>query len=307
MKVGKHRKKAAIVGVIGVLLLLLATSCGKTDNEVDMEVKKSTWKNKTATYEDKDGWVYKCSYHYYFDGKDRENITPVTFIIANLRYRNGDPEFMMKNEESPAAARDMNKLARFLGYNSDPKHKTVEEILASDWDGLEFEVLDKGIIYDLIHQVVNQELQLKGKLEFEHTQGILNEKIYTDGYQFQIGIQTGNGHAKVIVLDVLYQTGVLASDYVQLSDLVAAGEVTADQMALYRRLKEIKEGIETEEDFCFGMTEFSSETIAGVELSRLYRMLSDVKKGDYLKYRHWEELNETYEPESVEEVLPRNE
>ena len=109
------------------------------------------------------------------------------------------------------------------------------------------------------------------------------------------------------MLDVLYQIGVLASDYVQLSDLVAAGEVTADQMALYWRLKEIEEGIEIEEDFCFGMTEFSSETIAGVELSRLYRMLSDVKKGDYLKYRHWEELNETYEPESVEEVIPGNE
>ena len=304
MKVGKHRKKAAIVGAIGVMLLLLMASCQKTDNEVDMEVKKRTWKNKTATYVDKEGWVYKCSYHYYFDGKDDKNITPVTFLIANLRYRNGDPELMTKNEESPAAARDMNKLARFLGYNSVSEHKTVEELLASDWDGLEFEVLDKGIIYDLIHQVVNQKLQPKGKVEFEHTQGILNEKIYTDGYQFQIGIQTGNGQAKVIMLDVLYQTGVLASDYVQLSDLVAAGEVTADQMALYLRLKEIEDGIKAEEDFCFGMTEFSSETIAGVELSRLYRMLSDVKKGDYMKYWHWEELNETYEPESVEEVLP---
>ena len=304
MKVGKYRKKAATVGVIGVMLLLLMASCQKTNNEADMEVKKRTWKNKTATYVDKEGWVYKCSYHYYFDGKDDKNITPVTFLIANLRYRNGDPEVMTKNEESPAAARDMNKLARFLGYNSVSEHKTVEELLASDWDGLEFEVLDKGIIYDLIHQVVNQKLQPKGKVEFEHTQGILNEKIYTDGYQFQIGIQTGNGQAKVIMLDVLYQTGVLASDYVQLSDLVAAGEVTADQMALYLRLKEIEDGIRAEEDFCFGMTEFSSETIAGVELSRLYRMLSDVKKGDYMKYWHWEELNETYEPESVEEVLP---
>jgi len=290
--------KAVAMGAIAVMLMLVMTACVEQGVYDEVTLKKKTWSEKSASYVDEDGWAYRCHSQYAFSGEDMENVPSIVVMIANLRYLKGEPEFMLKGDESPAAAADMRKLAQFLGYGSGSEHKTVQEILAQDWEALEFETVNKEIIYDLIHQVFSQEVRPRGKAALSQSQGVLKEGGFTDGYQFQIGFLMDYGEVDVVMIDVLYQAGTSEGEYVQLSDIVEGGQATAEHVKLYHRLKEIEEGIEAEEDFCYGMAEYSSEMIASVDLSRLYQMLSDMKAGDYMKYWYWE-IDGIYEPESA--------
>lgn len=84
---------------------------------------------------------------------------------------------------------------------------------------------------------------------------------------------------EVLVLDVLYPTGEGLTDYDQLSDLVREGRADAEQVRLLEALQAIERSVAEENDLRYGLEQYGAETVAGVDLGRLYILLEGIAGG----------------------------
>ena len=293
-----------------LLLLLLVsinvTSCKNPTNEehVDNNIPEEVeWKfgRKSSFVEGENGWYYVFTYIFEKEDLGDIGLIPYNFYGINLRYRYHDDymttvqtvvdgEVVTKTvpqtiqilglSNSIKIKNDMDEIAAILKYSSGKV--TNEELLSLTTDDLTFEEFDEELFLGLIQETLNGEAHKEGNYAYLPIYALLEEKDYLDNYKFQVGFINTQGCMDVVVIDVLYKTGSNYNDYRQLSDMVASGEATIEQIQLYEVIERISQGIQENNDFLY--QEGNLLEIGDVDISRLYSVLADIENNEYLKY-----------------------
>ena len=290
-----------------VLLLLTLSSCKEKENEVGEQETTTMenswvddftgwtrWGKKIAREMTEDGWVYTFDYLFMKDDNPttgaQDDAIPFTFYVINLRYRydrtdpsESDPIQVLGRVGSDAVKRDLDQIWDLLGTGGG-SIPTVEELLALDPDTLTFEEFDKDRFFRLMRQALTGEPHAEGERFLLPTYAMLSEPAFSDGYCFQIGFVSGMGLVDIIFIDVLYRDEDAIHGYVQLSDMVDDGTATDEQAALYAFLKQVEKNVVEHDDFLYESDSYQEETMAGVDMSRLYRFLYDISIYNYDNY-----------------------
>ncbi len=227
-----------------------------------------------------DGWVYTFSYQY-GSGDGVDDIIPYSFTVINMRHRYGDgydePIQIYGEGSDPAVDRDMRKISSLLGYGGNAP--TKDELLATNADSIEFEVVDKDAFFEVMRGALCGEARDVGEYPNLPSYALLSEQMFIDGYAFQIGLLANWGYADYVYIDVLYEDADAPHGYVQLSDMADGGDVSQEQSKLFSTLGSIASGIVSGNDLSYGKDENCDSVIADVKLSRLYDMLDDIEAG----------------------------
>lgn len=240
------------------------------------------------------GWVYTFVRDGMKDGNDSQ-IFKYSFKGINIKYKYAEKYGGISSEAdlitgcllfgngSDAEKRDAQLIASILSND-----KTDEELLALDPDDYTFEVIDKEIFFSLMREALTGEPQKEGtdqnywnKPEY----AFLTEKMYQNGYKFQICFLNETGLIDELFIDVLYKTGEGQMEYDQLSDLVASGRAAAEQIEAFELIQSIVRNIKENVSYIDNADSYRDKTVGGIEFSRLYNFLEDIHNNrieDYL-------------------------
>ena len=167
--------------------------------------------------------------------------------------------------------------------------KTDEELLSLNPDDYTFEVLDKDMFFELMREALTGEAQAEGKDQNYWDKPyfmFLNEQEYIDDYKFQICVLNETGLIDELFIDVLYKTGSGELEYVQLSDLVASGNVTEGQTEVYSLIQTMVSDIKDNTSYIYNSDSYRGRTVDGIDFSRLCDFLEDMHNNrfeDYMK------------------------
>ena len=257
-----------------------------------------------------DGWVYVFDNQYLEGdndyGSSASTRVPFAFKGVNLRYRynedytqvistqddEGNPvsktvlksTLLLGESSVEEEQRDMAKIAEYLNYDRKGSSMTTDELMALTPADLAFECIDGELFVQLMRECLTSDNQVAGKYISIPSYALLTEPVYLDEYKLQIGLIGGFGTVEVMMLDVLYRTGDGLTDYVQLFDLVRDSEASEEQIQLLDTLQSIESGIVQNNDLQYGEKEYGDAVIAGVSLDRLYKMLENIEKSEYMQY-----------------------
>ncbi len=239
------------------------------------------------------GWVYTFTREGMKNGDDSE-IFKYVFYGINIKYKYAEKLGGVSSEDnletgylvfglgSDAEKHDAELISSILSND-----KTDEELLALNPDDYTFEVLDKGMFFELMHEALTGEAQAEGKdpnyLDKPYF-AFLEEEAYADGYKFQICSLNETGLIDELFIDILYKTGSAETDYVQLSDLVASGEATAEQTEVYELIQTITSGIKENTSYIYNSGSYRDKTVSGIDFSRLYGILDDMHNNRFEDY-----------------------
>ena len=289
--------------ISALVFTMLLTICGCGEKKKP-QVSKSNfpcYKN-VARQRNEDGWVFTFVYEY-----EKENVQPIDGLIHfyffgfNVRYRYSDafadhytiekkdgsteevsyqPGCLMWGQSQETAS-DSAKIDQLLATAD------KETLLALDADSLAFDVLDEEMFLRLMREALTGEPQEESDNQsYWDLPGYaaLAEPEFYDEYAFQICFLKETGLVDVCYIDLLYQTGSGPTDYVQLSDIVEAGEATEDQIQLFQELQEISQYIEQEETFNVTSDKYMKQNYGNVDMERLRTFLNNIHKGEYFQY-----------------------
>ncbi len=294
--------------IFGVTL----TSCNVQENKENnknetQEDAGLSWGRKSAMLETDDGWFYVFYHNFNKDSQVDNGLIPYQFFGVNLKYRyhedyvttiQYESNGQLVEKEVPAVIQilgesnstaiklDMDEIADVLKYSGG--EITNEELLSLTTDDLTFEELDEKMFLDLIREALTGEPHKEGKYGYLPGYALLEEKQYLNGYKFQIGFIVTVGCLDAVVIDVLYQTGSGYDEYVQLSDMVASGTATQEQIELYQFIENIENGM-LENNDCLYLSSIDSVAyeFSNIDISRLNLFLENIEQGaysDYIKY-----------------------
>ena len=240
------------------------------------------------------GWVYTFVRDGMKDGNDSE-IFKYSFKGINIKYKYAEKYAGVSSDSdlitgcllfgngSDAERRDARLISSILSND-----KTDEELLALNPDDYTFEVIDKEMFFRLMREALTGEPQEEGtdqnywnKPEY----AFLTEKIYQNGYKFQICFLNETGLVDELFIDVLYKTGEGQTEYEQLSDLVASGRATAEKKEAFDLICAIVSDIKETVSYLSNADSYTDKTVGGIEFSRLYSFLDDIHNNrieDYL-------------------------
>lgn len=293
------KRRITTLALIAFLIsITLLSSCKTTETPSDSnEVFEVKFFRKVARETLDNGWVYTFVYE---DLKDEsaDNSTGIkySFYGINIRYRYAD-----KFEGDPNAS-DMSDSQNclLLGYGSDAeardmelissmiyKDKTVEELLSLDPNDYEFEVVDKDIFFELMRKALTSEPQKEGTdLTYweKPVYAFMAEPAYLSGYKFQICFLHETGCVDELYIDVLYQTGNGAKDYVQLSDLVDNGTATEEQKQAFDLICSIVNDIKENENYIVNSENYENKKIGDIDFNRLYTFLENIHNNNFESY-----------------------
>lgn len=239
------------------------------------------------------GWVYTFTREGVKNGDDSE-VFKYVFYGINVKYKyaekyggissedNLKTGWLLFGECSEAEKRDAELISSILS-----NEKTDEELLALNPDDYTFESLDKNMFFELMREALTAEPQAEGADQNYWDKpyfAFLQEKEFTDGYKFQISCLNETGLIDGLYIDVLYKTGAGDADYVQLSDLVASGEATAEQIEVFELIGAISDGIKGNTSYIYNCGSYRDKTIDGIDFSRLYKFLDDMHNNRFEEY-----------------------
>ena len=262
-----------------------------------------------------DGWVFTFTADQLKEGEDPDLI-PYSFFGVNLRHRYDDdylqvaahrgedpqpylqrysdyllhpaeipgsgsvvrelwvPDKLYWGEGSAAQQRDMEQIEAILGSGMTP-----EALLALDPADYSFASFDKMIFFDLLREALTGAPHEEGTdLNYHELQpvALLTEPDWRDGCKLQIGWLSEMGCIDELFIDLLYKTGEGRRDYVQLSDLVEAGEATPEQREAFALLQTVAERVKTSNRFLAGAELYRGRTLAGMDFDRLWTFMNDL-------------------------------
>ena len=239
------------------------------------------------------GWVYTFTREGMKDGDDSE-VFKYVFYGINVKYKyaekyggvssneNLETGWLLFGDCSEAEKRDAKLVASILSND-----KTDEELLALNPDDYSFEVLDKDMFFELMREALTSEPQAEGADQNYWDKpyfAFLQEKEFSDEYKFQISFLNETGLIDELFIDVLYKTGHGKTDYVQLSDLVASGEATAEQTEVFELIEAITAGIKENTSYIYNCGSYRDKTVNGIDFSRLYVFLEDMHNNRFEDY-----------------------
>ena len=239
------------------------------------------------------GWVYTFTREGMKNGDDSE-IFKYVFYGINIKYKfaekfggissedNLETGYLLFGDGSDAEKRDAALISSILSND-----KTDEELLALNPADYTFEVLDKDMFFELIHEALKGEAQAEGKDSNYWDKpyfAFLEEEAYIDNYKFQICCLNETGLIDELFIDILYKTGSAETDYVQLSDLVASGEATAEQREVYELIQTITNDIKENTNYIYNSGSYREKTVEGIDFSRLYSILDDMHNNRFDEY-----------------------
>ncbi len=244
-----------------------------------------------------DGWVYTFCHDFNKDGSEISDRSIYTsfFRAFNIRYAYTDgTESTFDIGGGTPLGRDMKKISELLYSEPLPRK---EDLLAVDRESVAFEAIDGDMFFDMMTAALNGRAHPVGNWSVYPEHGLLREQGYEDGYAFQFGFVCECGVFEASFIDVLYPADGAPCGYVQLSDMVDAGTATGEESELFRVLSEISGGITGEDDLYFGDERYKGETLASVDLGRLYAMFEkiDAEDGIELLFRKAEGTPESEE------------
>lgn len=317
----KYNRLLAII-LLAVLLLCL-TGCKKDPVEQEREAMEEKYDvngadpyhirspggfnvwvyEKIARTVTDDGWVFSFAQYGSKTGDDSD-LFRYSFSGFNLRYRYDDNYIQIQthtNEKGdtlkercipsmldwgygpPAQQRDRELIETILTNDKEP-----EDLLALDPVDYRFESIDGALFFGLMREALTGERHAEGTnhVYWEmQEKAFLTEPVALDGYKLQIAFLSALGCVDEIYIDVIYPTGDGYQDYVQLSDLVEAGEATAEQRDAFALLQQIGERIKTEDSFIAGAEDYRDKVIGGVDFSRLERFMHNLHENKWEQYQ----------------------
>ncbi len=250
------------------------------------------------------GWVFTFVNEGYKDtSRDSTNLAQYSFYGINIRYKHDDayihtylrerpngtryyeyvaPPCLIFGEGSEAEKRDVQKVQQILDHT-----KTPEEILATNPDDYDFEVLDKDMFFSLIRKAITGQPQKEGT-EVSYWEkpiyAFFTEPEYKDGYKFQIAFLHETGCVDELFIDVLYETGEEYDAYIQLSDLVSNGEATNEQKEAFALITSVTSAIKEDESFITECESYMRKSIGNIDFSRLYDFLYNIHINNHTLY-----------------------
>ncbi len=257
------------------------------------ESPKIAFYRKVARQTTDNGWVFTFVRDGMKNGNDT-NIIKYTFNGINIKYRYAEKYGGISSADnvrsrclifgygSDAEQRDMDLVSSILS-----KDKTDEELLTLDPNDYTFEVLDKDIFFSLMRKSLTGEPQKEGTdLNYwdKPSYAFLAEEEYVDGYKFQVSFLNETGLIDELHIDVLFKTGEGRTDYDQLSDLVASGRATAEQIEAYELIQSMVVGIKENVSYIYNADAYRYKTIGKIDFSRLYKFLEDIHNNNIDDY-----------------------
>lgn len=239
------------------------------------------------------GWVYTFTREGTKDGDD-SNVIKYIFYGINVKYKyaekyggvsseqNLDTGWLLFSQCSEAEKRDAELISSILS-----NAKTDEELLALDPNDYTFEVLDKDMFFELMREALTGEPQAEGTDQNYWDNpyfAFLEEQAYLDGYKFQICCLNETGLIDGMFIDVLYKTGEGATEYDQLSDLVATGKATAEQTEVFELIQSIASDIKENTSYISNAESYRDKIVDGIDFSRLYDFLNDMHNNRFEDY-----------------------
>lgn len=293
---------SAIVPIVGMITGTLSVGLPSTDlpenagNNPSASASDSSeimFYRKVARRRLDNGWVYTFTREGMKDGDD-SGVYKYVFYGINVKYKyaekyggissedNLKTGWLLFGECSEAEKRDAELISSILS-----NEKTDEELLALNPDDYTFESLDKNMFFELMREALTAEPQAEGADQNYWDKpyfAFLQEKEFTDGYKFQISCLNETGLIDGLYIDVLYKTGAGDADYVQLSDLVASDEATAEQIEVFELIGAISDGIKGNTSYIYNCGSYRDKTIDGIDFSRLYKFLDDMHNNRFEEY-----------------------
>ena len=230
-----------------------------------------------------------------------------SFIGIDLRHRYGEDcwneAFMIDRAADGSPIYIVNSIRSsgiWFGMGSEAEkrdRKLIQEILekvlnpeiSGDPDPADysFEVLDKEMFFGLLREALaDAPDSWSGKeRDTRLSTGVYVEPLWQDGYRFQIITAVRVNGIDEAYIDVLYQTGEAYNAYGQLSDLVEAGDATAQQQELFDFLQEVRSTVKDKDSFIAAVKELGEKKIEGVDFSRLIAFLKALEEGEEACYQ----------------------
>lgn len=279
-----------------LLCVLLSFCCSACTNGNKEETLNILFYRQVARETTDNGWCFTFVREGFKDpNADESNLARYRFFGFNIRYRykglldktmeRGSSENggLIWGRLSDGQASDMRQVEKILNRN-----KTPEDLLALDPADCEFEELDGEMFFRLMREALTGEWQKEGttlsyweKPEYS----FLQEPEFENDYKFQVCFMQETGCVDELFIDVLYKDANPVG-YIQLSDLIENGKADGEQMKLWNTIKEITNTIKENEIYISGQEKYQKTTIAGVDLGRLYSLLTDIHNNEFDRY--WE-------------------
>ena len=286
---------SAIIPIVGMLTGMISDGSTQGNNPAGVlsQDGEIMFYRKVARRTLDNGWVYTFTREGMKDGDDSE-IFKYVFYGINVKYKyaekyggissedNLKTGWLLFGECSKAEKRDAELISSILS-----NEKNDEELLALNPDDYTFESLDKNMFFELMREALTAEPQAEGADQNYWDKpyfAFLQEKEFTDGYKFQISCLNETGLIDGLYIDVLYKTGAGDADYVKLSDLVASGEATAEQIEVFDLIGAIADGIKENTSYIYNCGSYRDKTVDGIDFSRLYKFLDDMHNNRFEEY-----------------------
>ena len=270
-------KITRLFGAICSIALIL-TSCASKGAE-DVEWKFS---EKIARSIQPDGWVYSFEYEYMKSGEVTDGDVPYSFYGYNLRYRYPQNETAPSNQmiqsletKSPQMKHDATAINEYLMMS---KQKSPTELMQKPLDNIDLQELDGDLYERLMKEALEGTPHAEGKYVGIPRYAMLNEQLFIDQYEFQIGFLSNMGCVDVIYIDVLIEDSSVPIGYKQLSDLVENGSATNAQADAFSALQKIAGGIVENNDLMYGADQYQAQVFDNIEFSRLYLFLQNIEE-----------------------------
>ena len=285
------KKQLSVLSIILCILLSFCTSActgknkGTPDAKFYRQVARETLDN---------GWCFTFAREGYKDpNADESNVIRYRFFGFNIRYRykglldktmqkgSSEKGGLIWGRQNDSQASDMQLVERILNRDRSP-----EELLALDPADYQFEELDKEMFFRLMRQALTGEWHKEGAtlLYWDKPEyAFLQEPGFEDDYKFQVAFLQETGYVDEVFIDVLYQDANPIG-YIQLSDLIEGGKANEEQQKLWVKLQEIIAAIKENGVYIKGKEDFQQTVIAGADLGRLYRFLSDIHENQFDRY-----------------------
>lgn len=286
-------KQHSIVAVI--LCVFLSFCCSACTKNNKGETLNILFYRQVARETTDNGWCFTFVREGFKDPNvDESNLARYRFFGFNIRYRYKGllDKTMERNSSenggliwgrlSEGQADDMRQVEKILNRN-----KTPEELLALDPADYEFEELNGEMFFRLMREALTGEWQKEGKtLSYweKPEYGFFQEPEFENDYKFQVCFMQETGCVDELFIDVLYKD-FNPVGYIQLSDLVDNGKASEEQLRLWKTIKEIVITIKENEEYICGQEAYQKTSIAGVDLDRLFAVLTDIHNNDFDRYQ----------------------
>lgn len=288
--------------LIGLCISIFLAGCQKEKKEI-------VFYRQVARQTSEDGWVFSFIKNGYKDEEEDKNATDLyryQFNGINIRYRGIDgfydryvrekntdkgtekyleiviPGILIWGSANEDQENDMRIIENLLSdCNSD------NDLLSRESDKLELKELDSKIFWNVAEKALNSEWQKEAVVpEYweKPAYAMLQEPEFINGYKFQVAFLSETGCIDELYIDVLYEDDSQWIGYVQLSDLVEEKLATKEQISLWKSICSIVDILKEEELFIAGTEMYQDKQIAEVDLSRLYLMLQNIHKNEYMQY-----------------------